>query len=163
MRTPLTVINTQTYRLIEDPTTRKLKIPLIRIYRNTLRLQKLVNEIMQFRRLEKRNEILQIQPCKIDEIINEIINDLEVLAVQRQINFNVYCPDNLHLYCDKEKLYRILSNLISNSIKYNREGGTVNIEVSWIHPSSIQIAISDQGEGFTEDKLKKTIRAFCRQ
>lgn len=36
LRTPLTVINTQTYRLIEDPTTRKLKIPLIRIYRNTL-------------------------------------------------------------------------------------------------------------------------------
>ncbi|MDK2910841.1 MAG: hypothetical protein PWR20_2409 [Bacteroidales bacterium] len=161
LRTPLTVINTQTYRLIEDPTTKKLKIPLIRIYRNTLRLQKLVNEIMQFRRLEKRNEILQIQPCKIDEIINEIINDLEVLAVQRQINFNVNCPDNLHLYCDKEKLYRILSNLISNSIKYNREGGAVNIEVSWIHPSSIQIAISDQGEGFTEDKLKKLFEPFA--
>ncbi len=161
LRTPLTVINTQTYRLIEDPSTRKLKQPLIRIYRNTLRLQKLVNEIMQFRRLEKGKETLQIQPCRIDEVLKEIISDLEVLALQRQISFDVKCPDNPHMLCDRDKLFRILSNLISNSVKYNRDGGIVSIEACWIKPTELQITISDQGEGFSEDELKKLFEPFA--
>lgn len=160
LRTPLTVINAQTYRLLENDKTRKLNQPLMRIYRNTLRLQKLVNEIMQFRRLEKGKETLQNRPCRIDEILDEILSDLEILAVQRKVTFDVSYPENPHLFCDRDKLLRILSNLISNAIKYNREGGKVTIRADRPEPERIEISITDEGEGFAADDLKKLYEPF---
>ncbi|MGC8864964.1 MAG: response regulator [Bacteroidales bacterium] len=160
LRTPLTVINAQTYRLLENDKTRKLSQPLMRIYRNTLRLQKLVNEIMQFRRLEKGKESLQNRPCRIDEILEEILSDLEILAIQRKVSFEVSYPENPHLFCDRDKLLRILSNLISNAIKYNREGGKVTIKVERTESERIEISIMDEGEGFTEEDLKKLYEPF---
>lgn len=161
LRTPLTVINAQTYRLLENDKTRKLGQPLMRIYRNTLRLQKLVNEIMQFRRLEKGKETLQNRPCRIDEILDEILSDLEILAVQRKITFEVSYPDDPHLVCDRDKLLRILSNLISNAIKYNRDGGKIAIRVNRPESERIEIYITDEGEGFTAEDLKKLYEPFA--
>lgn len=161
LRTPLTVINSQTYRLLEDNRSQKLKQPLLRIYRNTLRLQKLVNEIMQFRRLEKGKETLQPVPCRIDEILDEILSDLEILAAQRNVSLQVNYPKNMQVVCDRDKLLRILSNLISNAIKYNQEGGMVTIAVNRLEPNYIEISISDQGQGFSQEELTKLYEPFA--
>ncbi|HBI81757.1 MAG TPA: hypothetical protein DDY04_07450 [Bacteroidales bacterium] len=160
LRIPLTVISVQTYQLLEDAKIRQYKSTLMRIYRNTLKLQKLVNEIMQFRRLEKGKEPLRLQPCGIDEILDEVLADLEVLALQRKITFEVNHPIDPHFVCDKDKLLRILSNLISNAIKYNREGGKITITVNRAENDCLTISISDEGQGFSAQDMKNLFEPF---
>ncbi len=159
-RTPLTLISTHVDELIEDSPGIRENSRLQKVYRNSIKLQKLVLEIMQFRKLEKGKEPLNIQLTKPVELINEIITDFELLTRQRNISCELITeqPD-IEFKTDADKFQRIITNLISNAIKYNKPGGFIKIRVHYIN-SVLHVEIEDNGEGINQAFLQKIFEPF---
>jgi len=159
-RTPLTIITSHIHALLED-TRNTLENPrLLKVYNNSIKIQKLVLEIMQFRKLEKGKEQLNIQITKPVALILEVISDLELLAQQRDISFEVISPDpDIVFKTDPDKFQRIVTNLISNAVKYNKPGGFVKVSVN-SDESALIINVEDNGLGIKREYFEKVFEPF---
>ncbi len=159
-RTPLTIITSHIHALLED-TRLTLENPrLLKVFNNSIKLQKLVVEIMQFRKLEKGKEPLNIQLTKPAELISEVVSDLGLLAQQRNISTEVVAPETeLVFLTDADKFQRIFTNLISNSIKYNKPGGFVKISVK-LENQLLTIEVEDNGVGIKSEYFQKIFEPF---
>ncbi len=159
-RTPLTLITSHIHALLED-TRNKVENPrLLKVFNNSIKLQKLVLEIMQFRKLEKGKEPLNIQFTKPVELIREVVSDLELLAQQKNIQCDVISlnPDII-FKTDADKFQRIFTNLISNAIKYNKPGGSVKAVIKF-PDSQLIVEIEDNGIGIKPEYFQKVFEPF---
>lgn len=159
-RTPLTLITSHIHALIEDKKNTLENPRLLKVYNNSLKLQKLVLEIMQFRKLEKGKEPLNIQLCRPVDIISEVISDLEPLAQQSNVRCELDAPDKELLFkIDPDKFNRIVTNLISNAIKYNKPGGFAKATVK-LEGQVLLIEIEDSGVGIKREYFQKIFEPF---
>ncbi|HOU34364.1 MAG TPA: response regulator [Bacteroidales bacterium] len=160
-RTPLTVINAQTHQLLDELREGKFREKLLRIYRSNLKLQRLITEIIQFRKLEKGKEQLSISKVDPIEITKEVVSDIESLAMQRGIKFKIHRGENVSsFYTDREKLQSILTNVISNATKYNREEGEVNIYIDRAG-EGMKFIVEDEGDGFDPARISQVFEPFA--
>ncbi|NVO09921.1 MAG: response regulator [Bacteroidales bacterium] len=159
-RTPLTLITSHIHALLEDTRSTLENPRLLKVYNNSLKLQKLVLEIMQFRKLEKGKEPLNIQLTKPIELVQEIISDFELLLLQKNITCEILAPyPELVFKTDADKFQRIVSNLISNAIKYNTPGGFVKVNIK-SENSSLVVEIADTGIGIKPEYFQKIFEPF---
>ena len=160
LRTPLTLITSHVHAMLEEPGIAAEKPRLLKIFNNSMKLQKLVLEIMQFRKLEKGKEPLNIQLTKPAELVREVISDFELLAQQRQIVCDFIAPNpEIVFNTDADKLQRIVTNLVSNSIKYNKPGGTVKTTVK-LDDSKLVVEVKDNGVGIKPEYIEKVFEPF---
>lgn len=159
-RTPLTIITSHLHALLED-TRLTLENPrLLKVFNNSIKLQKLVVEIMQFRKLEKGKEPLNIQRTNPVELVKEVVSDLGLLAQQRNIATEVVAPETeLVFLTDADKFQRVFTNLVSNSIKYNKPGGFVKITVK-SEKQLLVIEVEDNGIGIKSEYFQKIFEPF---
>ncbi|MFH1118303.1 MAG: two-component regulator propeller domain-containing protein [Bacteroidota bacterium] len=159
-RTPLTLITSHIHALLED-TRNTIENPrLLKVYNNSIKLQKLVLEIMQFRKLEKGKEPLNIQLTRPVELVQEVVSDLEPLAQQRNIRCEVLADDpGASFKTDADKFQRIITNLISNAIKYNKPDGFVKTVIKFTE-SELIIEIEDDGVGIKPEFFQKVFEPF---
>ena len=122
-----------------------MKKQLTGIYNNAKDLLKLVNQLLDFRKLEMKGERLQLSYCDIDEFLEELAHPFEELANEKRVKFTYKVGDkNLHAFLDKSKLQKIINNLLSNALKFTPKGGDVELSVYKISPgkkSTSKIAI----------------------
>ncbi len=159
-RTPLTLITSHIHALLEDKRSTVENPRLLKVYNNSIKLQKLVLEIMQFRKLEKGKEPLNVQMTNPVELIREVFSDFELLAQQRNIQCRVVAPDpQAGFKTDADKFQRIVTNLISNAIKYNNPGGVVTAYLK-SDESSLTVEIEDTGIGIKPEYDQKVFEPF---
>jgi len=159
-RTPLTIITSHIHALLEDTRNTFENPRLLKVYNNSIKIQKLVLEIMQFRKLEKGKEPLNIQLTKPAELVQEVVSDLELFAQQRNISFEVIFSDpDLVFKTDADKFQRIVTNLISNALKYNNPGGFVRVNVK-SELSALIVEIEDNGVGIKPEYSEKVFEPF---
>jgi len=159
-RTPLTLITSHIHALLEETRNAFENPRLLKVFNNSIKLQKLVIEIMQFRKLEKGKEPLNIQPAKPIELVLDVFSDLELLAQKRNIFCDLIAPDtDLVFLTDPDKFQRIATNLISNAIKYNKIGGFVKAHIK-IENSALILEIEDNGLGIKSEYFQKVFEPF---
>jgi signal transduction histidine kinase/DNA-binding response OmpR family regulator/ligand-binding sensor domain-containing protein len=159
-RTPLTLITSHIHALIEETKTISENPRLLKVYNNSIKLQKLVLEIIQFRKLEKGKEPLNISKVNPEVLVREVISDLELLAQKREILCEVFCDnENTAVYTDADKYQRILTNLVSNAIKYNKPGGFVHVKISFGEKEFIT-EVEDNGIGINPELRDKVFEPF---
>jgi signal transduction histidine kinase/CheY-like chemotaxis protein/ligand-binding sensor domain-containing protein/AraC-like DNA-binding protein len=159
-RTPLTLISSHIHAMLEDTRNSAPNPRLLKIFNNSIKLQKLVLEIIQFRKLEKGKEPLQIRLTRPAELVNEVVSDLELLAEQRNIRCEVIAPEPHRTFrIDSDKFQRIMTNLVSNAIKYNREGGFVKVYVRYENDALIA-EVEDNGVGIKPEYMLKVFEPF---
>ena len=108
-RTPLTLITSHIHALLEEARNTVENPRLLKVFNNSIKLQKLVLEIMQFRKLEKGKEPLNIQLVRPVELLREVISDFELLAQQRNIQCELIAPDpEIVFRTDADKFQPIL-------------------------------------------------------
>jgi CheY-like chemotaxis protein/AraC-like DNA-binding protein/two-component sensor histidine kinase len=159
-RTPLTLISSHIHALLEDTRNTVENPRLLKVFNNSIKLQKLVLEIMQFRKLEKGKEPLNIQLARPVELIREVVSDLELFAQQRNIRCEVIdsgAPVSFNT--DADKFQRIVTNLLSNAIKYNKTGGFVKVTVK-SELSALIVEIEDNGVGIKPEYVEKVFEPF---
>jgi len=159
-RTPLTLITSHIHALLEETRNTAENPRLLKVFNNSIKLQKLVVEIMQFRKLEKGKEPLHIQLAKPVELIREVVSDLDQLSYTRNIYCEIHADDNnFEFRTDADKFQRIFTNLISNAIKYNNPGGSVVITIKSEKPG-LTVLIDDNGIGIQPEHFQKIFEPF---
>lgn len=133
--------------------------------RNVERLTKLVNEILDFSKLESGKMEMNFSPVDIKTLANESIANIMNLAGKREINENV--PNDLpKVYADPSKLDQVFTNILDNAIKYTPDGGKITIEARKVNGKDsndfVEIRISDTGIGIAPEKKERIFERFER-
>lgn len=122
------------------------------VERNTDRMLRLVNQILDFRKIQKNKMKLRIEQIDIVPFVHHIMDNFESLAEEHHIDF-VFESEmpSLKLWVDADKLEKIVFNLLSNAFKYTPQGKMITL---FIHENehNVAIGVQDQGIGISESK-----------
>lgn len=159
-RTPLTLILGPVASLLQKGADVEERNQLKTIYTNSLRLQKLIDELIQFRKIESGKDKLAITGIDLVAFTQEIVESFQQHASAREVSLEFYPePDELAAFVDQRKIEKILINLISNAIKYNSRGGIVSVTLrEW--EGKVVFEIGDDGMGIPEENQNKIFESF---
>lgn len=167
LRTPVTTIKSYVDTIYNhgkdlDPQTYDEFIETINV--ETDRLKKLVNDILDFSRLEEGAVVLERELADITPIVNITVQSVKVLADQKKITLSTAIESNLpKLYINCDSIERVLRNLLSNAIKYTDDGGRIKVraEVTELG-DALEISVQDSGIGIPEEHLPYIFDRFYR-
>jgi two-component system sensor histidine kinase VicK len=164
LRTPIQpILGLSEVLLSKEGDIRRYHDPISAIRRNAKRLQRLTEDILDVTRIESQTLELKKERVNINEKIRDVIND-----VKNQINN----PDRLkiifsekvkpvYVETDKTRLYQVITNLITNAIKFTREGTiTVSVDVNDNNDELI-VTVKDSGEGIHSDIIPRLFTKFA--
>src|SRR5574344_2055631 len=167
LRTPVTVLRSYIDTLYNygndfDFNTQKEFIGVMN--QEIIRLQKLVNDILDFSRLESGNIKLEKTKMDVTKIIEDCVNSMKVLADERHLTFSVMKePDLPEVLLNEDSIERALKNLISNAIKYSPEGKRIKVRAEMARVGDfVEVSVEDQGPGIAEEYQKKIFERFFR-
>ncbi len=126
----------------------------------------IINDILDFSKLEAGKLQISKAPFNLKEICHFIEMLFQVQLAEKKIYFSVQLEENIPLYLtgDDDRLKQILTNLVSNAIKFTGIGGNITLKVSTAKKEDgliyIQFAVKDSGIGIPEDKLKTVFERF---
>lgn len=167
LRTPVTILRTYVDTLYSHPddfdeTTRKEFIGIINS--ETTRLQKMVNDVLDFSRLESQEANFVKEECDISHLVDECVDSMKVLANEKNITISVIKePDLPIISINIDSISRALNNLISNAIKYSPEGSRVKVRAEIASDTNfVEISVEDNGIGIPQEHLKKIFDRFYR-
>jgi signal transduction histidine kinase/ligand-binding sensor domain-containing protein/AraC-like DNA-binding protein/AmiR/NasT family two-component response regulator len=161
-RTPLTLILGPLRTLIERSDNATTTNGLNVVYRNAQRLLFLLNELMDFYKLDNNEMKLHVSKCDIIKFFSEIVYSFEELAAQKEIELS-FLPSLPHYetWLDTQKVEIILYNLVSNAFKFTHEGGSIKLKLLVSEDGGkIEMAVEDNGIGIDEDKIKNIFNRY---
>lgn len=163
LRTPLTLI----LGPLEDTMSSSrlhftLKNNLELVQRNAIRLLKLINQLMDFRKIEEGKMKLNITKNNLGNFVLEVANEFKELAKKKHISLNVNnIATGLNIYFDNAMIDKVLFNLLSNAFKFTEEHGTINITIDQDEENSLAIVkIEDDGIGMSNEDVEHAFDLF---
>ena len=132
------------------------------IHKGGEHLLHLINEVLDLAKIESGQIEMSMEPVEVIPIIEECINLVSGLGAKRKIQISHTVINNLNVRSDRTRLKQVLLNLLSNAIKYNRECGTVVIEVQNTDANRVRICVTDNGLGIPSEKLTELFQPFNR-
>jgi signal transduction histidine kinase len=125
-------------------------------------LLKITGELLNMTQVESGNIQLNLVPSKPENILKEAISATKALAEQRQIQFNIESPDQVSdVMADPEKTTWVLTNLISNAIRYSYEHSVIYLRI-YETPEKILFSVKDTGQGIAPMYLDKIFDRYFR-
>lgn len=178
LRTPLTAIlafvETLESGAIENAEARDRFLPIIR--KSATRMQHLIDDILELSAIEAGNVRVSAEPIKLHLIVNDVVSSLAAKADAEGISVINAVDADAMVHADPRRLEQMLTNLVDNAIKFNRDGGQVTIKYERLpeepsgagHPSSVvgrssdRIIVEDTGEGIPSQHLERLFERFYR-
>jgi two-component system phosphate regulon sensor histidine kinase PhoR len=163
LRTPLTAIQGYVEALIDGvPDPDQARRFLETIARHTLRMERLVRDLLRLARLDAGQELVERVPCPAESLFAGIETDLaELIAGRRQRVIHDIAPEAATVLGDPAKLHDALRNLLENATNYSPEQGTISLATRR-EGDRIIITVSDEGPGIPEPDLSRVFERFYR-
>jgi PAS domain S-box-containing protein len=165
LRTPLNSIAGYTELLemgLRGPLTAEQRIDLAKIRRSQRHLLGLINDLMNFAKLETGHVELEFSNVPVNEMLAVLDTLTEPQVSAKNIAYrHGRCDPTLTVWADREKVHQILINLVSNAVKFTKPGGSITIECAsdgdWA-----RIHVQDTGEGIPAEKLASIFEPFVQ-
>ncbi len=161
LRTPLTLISSPVSEVLEDQTiSPSVREHLTVVHKNTERMLRLVNQILDFRKIQNKKMKVMVEQTELIAFLMKITENFRLIAEEKQIDFTFRADqEEVYIWIDRDKVEKIVFNLLSNAFKYTLPGKTVKIVVQ--KPDQhIRISIIDEGIGIAPDKIGSLFKRF---
>lgn len=132
--------------------------------RNLTRLKQLIDDLLDFSKLESRRMELHLQRCSLQHLVEEACRTLEPWARSKELRLELKQNGSLpEVSLDPGRITQVLHNLIGNSIKFTPRGGRITVGAS-VHPvpSRVEVSVADTGVGIAREDLPKLFKKFQR-
>ncbi|GAB1544485.1 hypothetical protein NUACC21_71610 [Scytonema sp. NUACC21] len=133
---------------------------------STERLVRLVNDILELERLESGKISLFKQLCNVSELMSQAVDMMQVMANRAQINL-IVSPQNIELEVDSDRILQVLTNLVSNAIKFSTKGSQVWLNVELLakelltnSETTVLFCVKDTGRGIPPEKMESIFERF---
>ncbi|MBL8630205.1 MAG: PAS domain S-box protein [Rhodospirillaceae bacterium] len=134
------------------------------IMRGGEHLLRLINDVLDLSRIDSGHLTLSIEPVNLLMLTNEVLQSFTQTAAARDITLSAIsqggAPETVN--ADRVRLIQVLTNLVSNAIKFNRTGGSVSIDISALNERHVRIAVTDTGHGIPRDRHAEVFQSFNR-
>lgn len=160
IRTPLTLILTPIEKLLKDTPDGNLSSTYKLINQNGQRILRLVNQIMEMRKLDRGQVKLQTTETNIYSFVREIVSSFDHITTERDIEFSVEFAENLPpIWIDQEKLDKVIFNVLSNAFKYTPKSGKITLKVD-TENEYLRIRVVDNGPGIPKNQQDVIFNRF---
>ncbi len=165
LRTPL-AITKEAISLIFDglagPLTGKQKEFLTKANNNIIRLQHIIDELLDISRIETGRLELHYSLVNLNDLIIDSSEFFKKLAQDKGVRMQYQLPKNeINVFIDVDRIMQVINNLISNAIKFTEEGGSIKIEVKLLE-NKVRLGVIDTGIGIAKGDLPKLFHKFVQ-
>jgi two-component system, OmpR family, phosphate regulon sensor histidine kinase PhoR len=166
LKTPLFTVQGYILTLLdgamEDKTIRKKYLQ--RAEKGVERLIYIVKDLDMITKLEVGD--INIEPSKFNivEVIQNVFDLLEMRAAKKNItlSFDTFYKQPIYVFADQDKIQQVITNLVMNSIKYGKTGGTTEIGIENLVDNKVIIRVTDNGEGIEKQNISRLFERFYR-
>ena len=159
-RTPLTLIIEPLSQLLENP--QKNWQPNVQLAKtNSERLLNLINQLLDLSKLEQEKMNLELRRGALQHVIQPIAASFDLLAQQKEITFSYTIEQRIKPFdFDKDKIEKVLINVLSNAMKFTPAQGKVSLTVKTNAPNQVKLSISDTGVGIARAQQNNIFDRF---
>ncbi len=162
LRTPLTLIIGPIEKLIarfenSNQPQKELNV----IHRNTFKLLQLINQLLDFRKIEKGSISLQAQQHDIVKCAEEVFDTFKFMAERKKLSYSFNHESTyINLWFDFEKIDKVITNLLSNAFKYTTEG-SIQLSLKTLHDKNqLEISVTDTGTGIDKNQIENIFNLY---
>jgi DNA-binding response OmpR family regulator/two-component sensor histidine kinase len=128
---------------------------------NAKRLLTLINQLLDLSRLEAGKLKLNASKCNIAQFVKGLAMEFEPVAEQRDINLKILIEkEDIEAYFDKEKMEKIITNVMSNAIKFTPQAGRITLKLTESANNEVEILVRDSGIGIPKSEITKIFDRF---
>lgn len=169
IRTPMTLIINPLEKLLAGENKGELHKTYQMIYRNAQRILRLINQLMDIRKLDKGQMFMKFQETDMIGFITDVMQPFEYMAHKKNIDFAfIHDMPQLKAWVDLNNFDKVLMNVLSNAFKYTPEGGKIQVSLSIGRDVSckgalqnfFEIVVTDSGIGIDKDKMERIFERF---
>ena len=159
-RTPLAIIQSAVEKMLTKGEGYASKNTIYTLNRGTKRLQRLINQLMEFRKINTGNMKLNVEKGEIIGFVRAIYNDLYTVAKQKDVTMN-FTPwtSNHEMLFDQEKVETIVYNLLSNAVKYTPDKGIISVKL-YLENNIVFFSVEDNGPGIKPEREADLFKPF---
>lgn len=162
LRTPMTAIKSYLWMALNKKKAElspDLDRYLGRAYYSTERLISLVNDMLNISRIESGRIALNLTEVDLVELAHEVIDEVIPKATELQLNVKVVDKQVSKVLCDCDKIHEVIINLVGNSLKFTKPGGSITISFEEKAPFAY-ISVTDTGVGISRDDMQRLFKKF---
>ncbi len=153
LRTPLAILQGETEIALRSPSlSEDIRSVLISNLEELDRLTRIVNDLLTLSEAEAGRQVLVKEPVNIGDLLEDLVDQMKLLASDRNLEMDVHCAPGLWVDADKLWIRRAILNLLDNAIKYSKEGGRIAVTAAK-EGSSVLIGVKDSGIGIHAEDL----------
>ena len=160
-RTPLTMIAGPVGQLAKSSSLDDGERNLLSIAQRSIqRMFKLVNQLMDFNKLENDTLRLSVEQMDVVKALNDICDTFEFNMKEKGLTLNRFgMEDSLLAWTDGDKLEKIVSNLLSNALKFTPRGGRIDVQLDVID-NQVKVSVADTGKGIPEEQKENIFKRY---
>jgi two-component system sensor histidine kinase/response regulator len=166
LRTPMTAIRSFADNMLDGVAgvlTERQTAYLNRIGHNLNRLTRIINQLLDWSRMDMRKEILRLEPLSLKQIALLVVESLRPVAEEKQVTIEMTAPSELPMvHADRDKLEQILWNLVGNAVKFTSAGGQIVISLEALPDEMVQVSVADTGCGIPQEHLDQIFNEFSK-
>lgn len=161
LRTPLTLISGPVSEVLsQEPLTSRTRHHLQLVQKNINRMLLLINQVLDFRKIQNKKMGLTIEYRDIIIMLHNIMDNFRLLSEEKNINFSLQTTlPSVFLWIDSDKFEKIIFNLLSNAFKYTPDNKSITLIVME-SGQFVSIAVKDEGIGIPKDKVPSIFERF---
>lgn len=164
LKTPLTTVKSYTETLIDDDLHNKeMGIKFLNVILGEIdRMNRIVSDLLLLSRIDYNRTDWQKEPFSLDELLRSVVEKLSLDAEKRGHSLTYEASSILPMFKgDRDRIEQVVTNIISNAIKYTPDGGTIRVYAGFVL-NEIYIRVKDNGIGIPEGDLKRIFERFYR-